>query len=187
MLSETTSASCQNLVFAAQHFFAAIGGLVDGAVLLLLAAADAVFAIIGLDQLDVVVVASALGADGGLDVVLTATVVLAQAVFGAIHFASDLDPAGLSVGDKVGGLDEAGRENASLGGLGHGLGTESDSPILVLGNVTAVYGGQEQAEVLSVLDGADLASDLGGLGGFGGLAGRCSRGDGQQSDKEERL
>lgn len=176
------------LVDAAQHFFAAVGGLADGAILLLLTAADAVDVRVGLDQLDIVVVASALGANGGLDVVLTTTVLGVQAVLGAIHGASHLDPTGLSVADKVGGLDEASGEKTGLGSLRHGLGAESNSAVLVGSNVTTVHGGQEKTEVLVVLDGADLTSDLGGLGGLSSLAGSGGRNDGQeQSGDEERL
>lgn len=119
-----------------------MGRLVDGAVGLVHAAADAVDLGIGFGQLDEGLVAVADGADGGAHVVLAAAVLGGEAVLGAVQAASDLDVALLGVGHKVGRLDETGREDTGVSSAGHvGLGAEGDGAVLVGGNVTTVdYG-----------------------------------------------
>ena len=164
-------------VVAAENLPASVGGLVDGAVGLGLASAEAVDVGVGLDQLDKVLVASEGGTDGGLDVVLSTAILGVEAVLLAVHATGDLDPAGGGVADNVGRLDEALGEDTGLGGTAHvSLGAEGNGAVLVGGNVTSVHRGEEQAEVLAVVDGTDLA-DLGGLG-LGG-----SRGDGEDGQE----
>jgi len=67
---------------------------------------------------------------------------------------------------KMGGADEAGREQAGLGGKGRVLGAEGDGEALVLGNVAAGKRGHHHAPVGG---GSDL-DDLAGIavGGDGG-------------------
>lgn len=170
-------------VVAAEDLLASVGGLVDGAVGLGLAGADAVDVGVGLDQLDKVLVAGVGGTDGGLDVVLSTAILGVEAVLLAVHATGDLDPASGAVADNVGRLDEALGEDTSLGSTGHvGLGAEGNSAVLVGGNVTSVHGGEEQAEVLVVVDGTDLA-DLGSLG-LGGSSGDGEDGEEGGGDEE---
>lgn len=116
-----------------------MGRLVDGAVDLVHAAADAVDLCVRLGQLDESLVAVADGTDGGAHVVLATAILGGETVLGTVQATSDLNIALLGVGHKVGGLDETGREDTGVSSAGHvGLGAERDGAVLVGGNVTTV-------------------------------------------------
>lgn len=113
--------------------------LVDGAVNLIHAAADAVDLGIRLGQLDKSLVAVADGSNRRAHIVLSTAVLGREAVLGTVQAASDLHVALLGVGNEMSRLDKASGEHAGVGGAGHvGLGAESHGTVLVGGNVTAI-------------------------------------------------
>lgn len=77
------------------------------------------------------------------------------------------------------GFDETLGEQAGTGGFGHGLCTECDGSVFVVGNVTALHWREEETKVFGGLDLSDLANvALAGLdGGQEGESGEGERCD----------
>lgn len=142
-----------------------MGRPVEGAVGLVLAAAQAVDLDIGLQQLDIVRIARTFGSPGRLDIVLSAAVAGTETVLAAVDAARDLDVALAFVGDPVQTLDEALGQHAGVAGRGNVLVAEGHGAVLALPDDLAGLGGQHKAVLGGRSQGQGLARGQGGIGG----------------------
>jgi len=122
-------------VISSQDINAAVRRLVDRAVPLVLAAADAVNVLVWLGDLHKRAVARASGTDGSSHVVLSTAVVLVKTILCAIDTSRHLDPIAIRVDFPVGRLNEPAREEFSAGRRRDVLSAECDCSVLVVSDL----------------------------------------------------
>jgi len=91
------------------------------------------------------VISRARGSSGGLNIVLSTSIVLRKRILGGIDLAGDLDIS-VTLG-KVGGLDESVGEDAGGRGRGRRGAAEGDGAVFAVGNVTSGLRGHHHAPV----------------------------------------
>lgn len=168
-------------VVTAKDLLTSIGRLVNGAVTLVLTGPDTEDLRIGLSQLDKGIVPGHLGSDRSSQIVLSTTIASLQAILGSVNAAGDLDVTLGSVLDVVRGGDEACGEDSGVGcSCEVGLCAKCDGYVFRLGNVTTIFGREEDAVVGCGEDDGSLTRGSRGVDG-GCVDGReeegCDGGD----------
>lgn len=137
---------------------ASVGRLVERAVRLDLAAAQAEELIIGLNKLHIVVVTGARRLARGLDVVLSTAVVLAQLhlLHTTIEISSDLNPVAALCELDGAGSDETLGHALGAGGTTNWAGAVREGRVLALADLFSGSLGKHEAESILVLDGDGL-------------------------------